>query len=337
VRTENILRLNRLIKSPRAKFAGALALDCLGMRHLIVRFDPVMACNIRCGMCYFSDEAWLATNPVTRFSDEEIDRLAEMFLPYALQFHIGCGAEPTMYKNFLRLVEIGKKYKVPFVAFTTNAQLLTADKSEALIAAGLDEITISAHGVLRESYEQLMKRASFDRFHQNLAALAKAKRAAHSGSPRIRVNYTVNPDNLRELRQFFDVFGDYDISTLQIRPIVDLGETTEYRNKNLAPFIAEYDQIMDELGLECRKRGIALLANREDPTYQSDNASGFVYEKAVLRYVGPNEVWRDDFDWRTSTYREFQKRVGYRRELLGYVFHMPSFRSATHAAYQVMS
>jgi len=335
MQTEHLLRLNRLVKSPRVKFAGALALDVLGMRHLIVRFDPVLACNIRCGMCYFSDEAWLAANPVKRFSDEEIDRLADMFLPYTLQFHIGCGAEPTLYKNFPRLVELGKKYKVPFIGFTTNAQLLTEDKSKALIAAGLDEITISAHGVLRESYEHLMKRASYDRFHENLAALAKAKRAANSKSPRLRVNYTVNPDNLRELRQFFDVFGSYDLATLQVRPIMDLGETT-YQNKDLGPFIAEYDEIMDELGVECRKRGIALLANREDPTYQSDNSSGFVYEKAVLRYVGPSHVWRDGFDWRTSTYREFQREVGYRRELLGYVLNMPDFKTPTSAAYQVV-
>src|ERR1019366_7184728 len=218
MRTEKLIRLNHLVRSPRLKFAGALALDCLGLGHLIVRFDPVLACNLRCGMCYFSDDNWLATHPVKRFSDDEIERLAAMFLPQALQLHIGCGTEPTMYKNFPKLVAIGKKYRVPFIGFTTNAQLLTGEKCAALVAEGLDEITVSTHGITRETYERMMKKASYERYHENLSNLVKAKQVAKSDTPRIRINYTVNPDNLAELRGFFDVFGKYDISTLQVRP-----------------------------------------------------------------------------------------------------------------------
>ena len=334
MRTEKLIRLNHLVRSPRLKFAGALALDCLGLRHLIVRFDPVLACNLRCGMCYFSDDNWLATHPVKRFSDDEIERLAAMFLPQALQLHIGCGTEPTMYKNFPKLVAIGKKYRVPFIGFTTNAQLLTGEKCAALVAEGLDEITVSTHGITRETYERMMKKASYERYHENLSNLVKAKQVAKSDTPRIRINYTVNPDNLAELRGFFDVFGKYDISTLQVRPIIDLGNT-DYKNKDLAPFLAEYDNIMDELGGECHKRGVIFLANRDNSTYTNANSSAFVYEKAILRYIGPDNVWRDDFDWRRQTYAEFKRKVAYRRELLGYVMRMPKLGHATTVAHEV--
>lgn len=334
MRTEKLLKLNKLISNPRLKFAGALALD-LGIRHLIIRFDPVMACNIRCGMCYFSDDNWLATHPVKRFSDDEIERLAAMFLPNALQFHIGCGTEPTMYKNFPKLVALGKRYRVPFVGFTTNAQLLTADKSVALISAGLDEITVSAHGVTRETYERLMKKASFSQFHENLAELVRAKRNVKSSIPRIRINYTVAPDNLEELRKFFQVFGGYEISTLQVRPIVDFGNT-DYKNKDLRPFLADYDTIMDELAEECHKRGVIFLANRGNPTYANANNSSFVYEEAFGRWIDPTWVWREDFDWRRQTYKEFKRQIGYRRKLFGYVLKLPKqkhFQTVTHEVY----
>jgi molybdenum cofactor biosynthesis enzyme MoaA len=320
--------------SPRLKFAAALAADWLGLRHLIVRFDPVMACNIRCGMCYFSDDDWLSKHPVSRFSDEEIDRLAKMFFPQALQLYIGCGTEPTMYKNFPRLVAIGKKHGVPFIGFTTNAQLLTAQKSAALISEGLDELSISTHGVIRETYERLMKRASYDRYHENLTELVKAKRAANSDSPRIRINYTVNPDNLEELRGFFDVFGKYEISTLQVRPIIDYGNT-DYTKKNLAPFLTAYDDVMDGITEECRKRGVILLANRKSPTYDEGNSSSFVYEKAFLRYLGPERVWREDFDWRKHTYKEHKRRTEYHRELLRYMMKMPEPKSSAYASHEV--
>jgi len=335
MRTETLLKLNSLIRSPRVKFAGALALEYLGLRHLVIRFDPVWACNIRCGMCYFSDDGWLAANPVSRFSDADIDRLAEMFLPQALQFHIGCGAEPTLYKNFPKLVAIGKKYRVPFIAFTTNGQLLTAEKSRALVAEGLDEITISTHGVTRESYERLMKKASFDRYHENLANLVAAKRAANSDKPRIRINYTVNPDNLSELRGFFSVFGDYGISTLQVRPVIDLGNT-DYKNKDLRPFLEAYDAIMIELADECHKRNVVLLANRNNPTYSNANSASFVYEKAIVRFIKPSYVWREDFDWRNHTYREHKRQIGYRSELLRYTMKMPKVTNATSVAHEVL-
>ena len=334
MRTEKLLKLNKFVSSPRLKIAAALALDTLRMRHLIVRFDPIMACNIRCGMCYFSDDSWLARHPVKRFSDDEVERLAAMFLPRALQFHIGCGAEPTMYKNFPKLVTLGKKYRVPFVGFTTNAQLLTADKSIELVSAGLDEITVSTHGVTRQTYESLMKKASYARYHENLAELVKAKRNAKSNIPHIRINYVVNPDNLEELRGFFPVFGEYGISTLQVRPIIDFGET-DYKNKDLRPFLADYDNIINELAGECQKRGIIFLANRANVTYSSANDSSFVYEKAFGCWIDPSHVWRQDFEWRRQTYQEFKRQIGYRRELFGYLLTLPKLKNATTVAHEI--
>jgi MoaA/NifB/PqqE/SkfB family radical SAM enzyme len=334
MRTETMLRLNKLIGSPKLKFAAALACDCLGLRHLVVRFDPVMACNIRCGMCYFSDDSWLSKHPVSRLSDDEVDRLAGMFFPQAIQLHIGCQTEPTMYKNFPKLVAIGKQYGVPFIGFTTNAQLLTAQKSASLIAEGLDEITISTHGVFRETYEGLMKKASYLRYHENLADLVKAKRAARSDSPRIRINYTVNPDNLEELRVFFDVFAAYEISCLQVRPIYDNGNT-DYKKKDLGPFLKDYDDVMDDLTEECHRRGVILLANRENPTYDVANSSSFVYEKAFYRYLGPERVWRDDFDWRKHTYKEHKRKTEYHRELLKYIRKMPELTGSGLVSHEV--
>src|SRR6266436_2199443 len=108
MRSESLVRLNRLIASNRLKFLAVLAADVVGARHLILRFDPVQACNLRCGMCYFSDAEWLKHHPVKRFSEDEIRRLADMFFPKAVQLHIGCSMEPTLYKGYPSLVTLGK-------------------------------------------------------------------------------------------------------------------------------------------------------------------------------------------------------------------------------------
>lgn len=291
-----------------------LAADLLGARHLIVRFDPVQACNLRCAMCYFSNDEWLQQNPANRFSADEISRLAAMFFWRALQLHIGAAMEPTVYKDYPSLVTLGKRYKIPFIGFTTNGQLLTRTNIRLMMEAGLDEITLSTHGVRKQTYETQMQGASFDTYHRNLKSIVDLKRQLGRKSPAIRINYTVNPDNLSELQDFFVTFGDYDITTLQVRPVVDFGNT-DYQNKKWANY-GEYEDILDFLMSECRRRGIYLLANREDPGYEQINKFAVVYEKAILRYIGPSRVWKDGFDFKSETYREHASRTGYRRELL---------------------
>ena len=43
-----LMRLNRALGGWRLKAAGVVAADLLRMRHLSVRIDPILACNVRC-------------------------------------------------------------------------------------------------------------------------------------------------------------------------------------------------------------------------------------------------------------------------------------------------
>ena len=202
MRTETLVRLSRMIPSNRLKFAAILAADLLRLRHLILYFDPVRACNLRCAMCHFSDDEWRQENPIARFSDSEIERLADMFFPHAVQLHIGGAMEPTMYKDYSSMVTLGKRYKIPFISITTNGQLLSRDSIRLMIVAGLDEITLSTHGVKRDTYEKFMKGASFDKFKRALATIAELRSEFGKGKPAIRINYTVNPDILPSCKIF---------------------------------------------------------------------------------------------------------------------------------------
>lgn len=311
---EALVRLNRSVRSNRLKFAAVLSAEILGLRYLMVRFDPVTACNLRCGMCYFSDPNWSARYSGSRFTGEDVNRLARFFFPQTLQLFLGCAGEPTVYKNWPDLIRLAKSFGVPFVSLTTNAQLLNRAASEQAVAHGLDEVVISAHGVRPATYEQLMRNASYERFHRNLADLAAVRDQSGTGRPRIRINYTVNPDNLDELDEFFVPFGSYGITALQIRPMIDFGGTA-YRRKDLAAHLGRYNEVIGRLADACRARGVTLFANRDDPTYAAENPYAVVYDSAVLRYVGPMGVWREDFDWRNETYRHYKRRSGYRRFL----------------------
>lgn len=312
-----LLKLNRIVKSHRMKFASLWLADLFGLRHLCVRFDPILSCNLRCEMCYFSNKDWRKKNKGL-FDKVDIERLAELFFKKTYQLYIGCGAEPTLYKNFTDLVKLGKNYKIPFVGFVTNGQLLTEDHIKQFICYGLDELSLSTHGVKKETYEKLMVNASYDKFKKLLCTIDRLKQENNSRLPVVRMNYTVNADNLDELEDFFDDFGNYNIGALQIRPIIDLGDTV-YKNKNFAPCVNKYNSIIDILHEKCKERKIIFMANKIDPTYNTINYAGVIVNY-VRRYISPQYVWENDFDWRNESYKDYCKKIKWRKTLFKNIF-----------------
>ena len=93
-----LLKLNGIIKNQRIKFLGLFLLHKLGRRYLAVNFDPVMACNLRCKMCYFTDADYVKKLKGI-FKKEELPTLSKAILDRAIKLQVGCGTEPTLYKD----------------------------------------------------------------------------------------------------------------------------------------------------------------------------------------------------------------------------------------------
>jgi MoaA/NifB/PqqE/SkfB family radical SAM enzyme len=67
-----LLRLNRVIRNHRIKFLALYLLHKLKRRYLAVNFDPVLACNLRCKMCYFTDADYVKTLK-GQFKEDDIE------------------------------------------------------------------------------------------------------------------------------------------------------------------------------------------------------------------------------------------------------------------------
>ena len=68
------------IKSPRVKFLSLLGAHLTGMRYIGVYLDPVMACNIRCRMCSFSDPG-RKPRPLPKFTAERLSDVSHALFP----------------------------------------------------------------------------------------------------------------------------------------------------------------------------------------------------------------------------------------------------------------
>lgn len=309
-----LLKLNRIIKNHRIKFLGLYILHKLNKRYLAVNIDPVMACNLRCKMCYFTDADYVKTLK-GQFKEEELEHVANTIFKRALKLQVGCGTEPTLYKHLDKIIALGKQHNVPYISLTTNANLLTEDKIENLLKAGLNEFTISLHGVTKESYESFMKKASYEKFHNAFKAFEKLKK---SYDFKVRINYTFNKDNFYELSEFFNHFNGKSFDILQIRPIQRIGNT-EYNDFDLESLRKDYPALKNEIMQQCKSNNILLMAPNEIPRKGEINTSSFIFDYTFC-YISPNKFWKEGFHWKEESFNDFSKRIGWSKQLWQNIF-----------------
>ncbi len=236
---------------------------------------------------------------------EELEEIARVLFPRAFQLIVGCGAEPTKHSGFNELFSLAKKYKVPDVGIVTNGQLLKMSDLEFMADNEVDEIILSAHGVTKGTYEKFMTGANYEKFIELLENLKQLKeQKPDSKVMSIRINYTVNPDNLEDLAKFFELHGGYSIDTLQVRPIMDIGGN--YRKQITEELQPRYNQIIKLLRRECEKRGVKVLANTLDLSYQKESEDSDLAE-LVYTYISPKTANQLNLEWEKCTFSQFRR------------------------------
>ncbi len=305
-----------MIKNHRIKFFILWVFQILNKRYFAINFDPILACNLRCKMCYFTDENYTKTHKGS-FKKEELDLWAKQTLPQALKLQVGCGTEPTVYKHLDRVFELGKQYKVPHISMTTNANILQKEKLILWIKNGLDEITISLHGVYQKTYEEMMQRGDYQKFHESLKLVTEVKKQFPNLI--IRINYTFNEDNFTELKHFFSTYGKYAINIIQLRPISKIGNTA-YNNFSLDKIIPVYDDFITKFRELASKNNITVLAPASHKNLkQRANESSLIFYYTYF-YVSPQFFWKDGFDWKNESFKTFTKRIKWQKELFKNIF-----------------
>lgn len=316
-----ILKINQKIKSHRIKFLGLWFLSVLNKRYLSIQFDPVMACNFRCKMCHFTDPE-IAKKLKGIINKEDLNKIASINFKNALKLQVGCAAEPTLYKDLPTIIELGQNYGIPHISLVTNGNLLTQENVVDLSNKGLNEFIISMHGVSHTTYEKFMDKGSYEKLHKTLGYISEEK----SKNPKLtlRINYTFNSDNFYEIKDFFTLFGKYNVNTIQFRPIDKLGETS-YSNFNLEGIENDYTKVMDAVIAEAKKHKTTVLAPTSiqrvlgTNVVNNSNDSSYLVPYATC-YIGPNFFWKENFDWKNQTFSQWKNQNNWDLKILKNVF-----------------
>jgi radical SAM protein with 4Fe4S-binding SPASM domain len=159
---------------------------------LYINVEPTNACNLKCKVCSTSSnnsrkrgfmDLDLFHNVVDQARDAGVQKIA-MFL----------AGEPLLHKDIAAMtkyvVDSGMEARI-----RTNATLLTADKSEALLDAGLDFLGISFDGDNKKDYESIRIGANYDEVLENVFNFLRLKKEKGLDKPFVSLQMIKLVDN----------------------------------------------------------------------------------------------------------------------------------------------
>lgn len=177
----------------------------------IINIDPSDACNFQCKFCPTGDRELMKRTVGRNLQVMEfelykkiIDDICE-FDDKVKVIRLYKDGEPLLNPHFADMVKYAKQSGCcDRVDTTTNASLLTKERSDQIIEAGLDRINISIEGVSEKHY------MDFSRYKIDYEALVKNIRYFYEHKTNTEMIVKTNGDVLTEVERnkFLETFGD---------------------------------------------------------------------------------------------------------------------------------
>jgi organic radical activating enzyme len=129
---------------------------------LTVQIETAMACNLRCPMCPVPDsKIHMDGRGPGIMKIETYKEIIRQISDRPRAIGLTIMGEPLINKRIVEFVRIGKAAG-HFMGLTTNATLLDEEISRKLLTAGLDSLTVSFDGAIKETFERIRIGAKFE-------------------------------------------------------------------------------------------------------------------------------------------------------------------------------
>lgn len=193
-----------------------------GPRELQVEITG--ACNLRCRMCLVRYRPPLDRVSAT-FSRDDFVALVDD-LPGLERVTLQGLGEPLLVPHLVDMVAYAAGRGID-VGFNTNGTLLSPEKADALIAAGLAWLHVSVDGATAETYESVRDGSRFDRVRRGVAAIVEAKRRAGTQRPELEIVFVAMRRNHRELPELVRLAAGWGVDRLWVQNLSHSFSDTE--------------------------------------------------------------------------------------------------------------
>jgi len=179
-----------------------------------VQVEVTGSCNLACKMCLVRYRPKLGkaegAMPFATFKSI-VDRLPGLER-VTLQ---GLG-EPLLAPDLFRMIEYAAGRGVR-MGFNTNGTLLTPEKAERLVRAGLDWLHVSLDGATARTYEGVRHGSDFERVRANVLALVRTKRELEAERPTLSLVFVAMRRNIRELPELVRLTAAWGVGRLFVQ------------------------------------------------------------------------------------------------------------------------
>lgn len=167
-------------------------------RFLHLELDLINRCNLRCVMCFHSQEHARRAR-TTHLSPERFAAIAERLLPHCSHLSLSMGNEPLMSPHFTDILAVAAPFAVPHVNFFTNALLLDEKKIDAILTCGVTQMCISVDGASAAVYNAIRRDGSFDTLVANVTRVVNRRRTLGASQLALRFDVVMMQRNVHEL------------------------------------------------------------------------------------------------------------------------------------------
>lgn len=251
----------------------------LGIRPFKLEMDITNQCNLRCIMCYFSDER-VYKRKREDISVTDFARIAEQIFPLCERVSLSIGTEPLLHQRFEELLSITERFKVPMVYINTNGVLLNENRINSVLRSGLTHISFSIDGATAATYERIRVGSSFEKVIGNIRALQRAKEFKGTKLPQLNFSFVLMRSNIRELPAMVKLAHELGVVGIAATHVVRY-ENTDTLDETLEGDPELCNQMMDEARDLARRLGVAV---NFPPNFQLANEASL------------NQVGRSYFD-----------------------------------------
>ncbi len=190
--------------------------------------EPVDNCNYRCNFCYRNEKAKISDdiNTNVRFDMGLYERILKEGQENNLKaINFGFSGEPLLNENIVKMVKMARDYGVIDTRIISNGGLLTKEKIEGLLKAGVTFFSLSIDAVNDETYFKVKGSKLFYKVFDNLKTLYETREKMGLSLPVIRASFYPNPENKGQEEQVIkmvSLFTDF----VDIQTFSDIKDTT---------------------------------------------------------------------------------------------------------------
>ncbi len=179
-----------------------------------LQLEVTGACNLRCRMCLVRYR-----DPIDRVNGSfPLSRFVELLdaNPQVERITLQGLGEPLLAPGLSDMIALATARGID-VGFNTNATLLTRDRAERLVDAGLAWLHVSLDGATAETYERIRDGAHFEKVCAHIAGLTDVMRRKGASRPSIQLVFVAMRGNVAELPDVVRLAGTWGVPRVWVQ------------------------------------------------------------------------------------------------------------------------